>query len=155
MQHLLILGTAKAIGVSNFSQKHLEELLEDSEVPPALNQLEIHPYCQQRQLLEFCRERGIVVQAHSPFASGAYGLLKDPVLTAIAQRVNKSVGQVILRWHVQEGRAVIPKSSSASRIAENLSLFDFELSEDDLAAIRALEPTECPRRVCPDPTSLV
>lgn len=153
---LLDKGAARAIGVSNFTIAHLRQLLEDVPEPayrPTLNQVEIHPYCRDPELEAFCREQGIVVTAYAPFASGAFGLLQDPALAAIAARHGKSVGQVVLRWHVQSGRTALPKSSKAKRMAENRGIYDFVLSRDEMQAIDALGAGEA-RRTCPDPASV-
>lgn len=148
-------GTARAIGVSNFSVTHLQQLLEDApDCPPMVNQVEVHPYCRDPILEAYCRDHGIVLTAYAPFASGTFGLLTDPVIIDIAQRHGKSAGQVILRWHLQRGRAVLPKSSSPERLRHKLEVFDFALPDDELAAIDALGTGE-PRRTCPDPGTLV
>ncbi|MGI9824939.1 aldo/keto reductase [Agromyces sp. Marseille-Q5079] len=139
-------GRVRAIGVSNFMPEHLEELLKVSEVVPAVNQIEVHPYFQQRELLELDTERGILNQAWSPiggitfYRDGVGGsTLEDPVITTIAEAHGKSPAQVMLRWHLQEGRSAIPKSTKAHRIAENFDVFDFELTADELARIDALD----------------
>lgn len=149
-------GAARAIGVSNFTIKHLRQLMEDVPEPefrPTINQLEIHPYCRDPELESFCREQGIVVTAYAPFASGAFGLLKDPTLTAIAEQHGKSPGQVVLRWHVQSGRTALPKTSKPSRMVENSEIYDFALSDDEMRSIDALGEGE-PRRTCPDPATV-
>lgn len=156
LETILEQGTARAIGVCNFTQQHLEELFEDCTVRPMVNQIEIHPYCQQPELVKFCEDNQILVEAYAPFASGAHNVLKDPVLLDIASRNERSIGQVILRWQVQQGHCVVPKSSSLARMAENQAVFDFELSAEDMAAIAALgEPNVAARRTCPDPASIV
>ncbi len=147
-------GAARAIGVSNFTVQHIEHLIEDVPgVRPMVNQIEVHPYCRDARLEEFCRENEIVVTAYAPFASGAFGLLEDPVLVQIAEKHGVGVGQAILRWHLQQGRTVLPKSSSEKRMRGNLDLFSFELDADDMAAIDALGAGEA-RRTCPDPATL-
>lgn len=132
---------------------HLEELLTYAVVKPAVNQIEVHPYCQPHDILEYCAANGIVVEAYAPFASGAFGLLKDPVISAIAEAVGKSVAQVILRWHVQSGRVALPKSTNPARIPSNLEV-DFELSAEQMAAITALGAGEA-KRTCPVPESIL
>lgn len=147
-------GAARAIGVSNFTVHHLQQLLEDIPEPerrPTVNQVEIHPYCRDPELEDFCRAQGIVVTAYAPFASGALGMLQDPTLTAIAERHGKTPGQIVLRWHVQSGRTALPKTSKAERMAENQAIDDFALSDDEMQAIDALGTGE-PRRTCPDPS---
>jgi len=148
-------GAARAIGVSNFTMQHLEQLIED--VPgtrPMVNQLEVHPYCRDPRLEAFCRDHDIVVTAYAPFASGAFGLLKDPVLLKIAAKHDVGVGQAILRWHLQQGRTVLPKSSSLKRMRSNLDLFSFELDAEDMAAIDALGSGEA-QRTCADPAAVL
>jgi len=148
-------GTARAIGVSNFSAGHLEQLLEDSpEVRPMVNQVEVHPYCRDAALETFCRNNDIVVTAYAPFASGAFGLLADPLLRSIADDHGVSPGQVVLRWHLQSGRTVLPKSSNSRRMRENLEIFGFSLSEKELEAIDALGDGET-RRTCADPAAVL
>jgi diketogulonate reductase-like aldo/keto reductase len=156
-EHFLKLGTARAIGVCNFTAEHLTQLMEDGvDVAPMVNQVELHPYCQDLKLEAFCKSKGIVLEAYAPFASGAFGLLQDPVVSDIAVRHNKNCGQVILRWHLQLGHVVLPKSTSAERIASNLEIFDFELSQDEMLAITSLQPEAvAPRRTCPDPASIL
>ena len=133
-------GRVKAIGVSNFLAHHISELLESSQTVPAVNQVELHPYFQQTELREFHAAHGIVTEAWSPLAQGA--VLSDPVIVGIAERLGRSPAQVVLRWHVQLGNVVIPKSVTPERQAENIALFDFELSDADMAAIGALDRGE-------------
>lgn len=149
-------GAARAVGVSNFTIGHLRQLLEDVPEPerrPVLNQVEIHPYCRTPELEAFCRKQGIVVTAYAPFASGAFGLLRDPALVAIAERHGKTTGQVVLRWHVQSGRTALPKTSKAKRMAKNRDIYDFALSDEEMWAIDALGAGEA-RRTCPDPSAV-
>jgi 2,5-diketo-D-gluconate reductase A len=129
-------GRAHSIGVSNFLVDHLERVLDECEVVPAVNQIEIHPYFQQRDLVEFGSGHGIATEAYSPIAQGA--VLDDAVISAIADEVGRSPGQVVLRWHIQHGFVVFPKSSHPERIRENFELFDFELSREQLARIDGL-----------------
>ncbi|ESQ16976.1 MAG TPA: aldo/keto reductase [Chromatiaceae bacterium] len=150
-------GAARAIGVSNFTIAHLRQLMEDVPEPerrPMVNQVEIHPYCRDPELEAFCREQGIVVSAYAPFASGAFDLLHDPELVAIAEGYDKSPGQVVLRWHVQSGRTALPKTSKAQRMAENRDIYDFALSDEEMRRIDALGVGEV-RRTCPDPSTIV
>ncbi|MEV8180845.1 aldo/keto reductase [Specibacter sp. NPDC078692] len=130
-------GRVRAIGVSNFEPEHLSQLLDATDVIPAVNQIELHPWLAQHRLRALHAELGITTQAWSPLARGA--LLTDPVLLALAAETGKSVAQLVLRWHVQSGHLVIPKASSAARIAENLNVFDFSLTDDQLTAINALD----------------
>lgn len=145
-------GAARAIGVSNFTVGHLKELAE-AEVKPMVNQVEVHPYCRDPELESWCREQGIVVTAYAPFASGAFDMLKDPALVSIAEAHGVSTGQVVLRWHLQSGRTVLPKSSNPERMRQNLDLHGFALSADEMAAIDALGGGE-PRRTCGDPNTI-
>jgi 2,5-diketo-D-gluconate reductase A len=130
-------GRAKSIGVSNFTVAHLTRLLAETDVVPAVNQIELHPEFQQREITAFGREHGIATEAWSPLAHGA--LLKDQAVQAIADAHGKSLAQVILRWHIQLGNIIFPKSNSRERIVENFEIFDFELSDDEQASITDLE----------------
>jgi 2,5-diketo-D-gluconate reductase A len=131
-------GRVRAIGVSNFHPPHLRRLLEETSIVPAINQIELHPLLPQAELRAFHVEHGILTEAWSPLARGG-AVLSDPVIIAIAERVGKTAAQVILRWHIELGNVVIPKSVTPSRIRENLEVFDFGLTGDDLAAIAELE----------------
>lgn len=137
----------RAIGVSNFQIPHLERLLDGSGVVPAVNQVELHPYLQQAELRAFHAEFGLRTEAWSPLAKGG-ALLEDPVVTDIAERLGRSPAQVVLRWHVQLGNIVIPKSVTPARIRQNAAVFDFALGDADLAALADLEQG---RRTGPDP----
>ena len=144
LETLLADGKLRAIGVSNFLPVRLERLLNETEVVPTVNQIEVHPYTQQRELQDFNRAHGILTQAWSPIGglrtySNGDTPLTNPTIVAIGEAHGKSPAQVMLRWHIQEGRQVIPKSVKPARIAENFDVFDFELSGDELAAIDALE----------------
>ncbi|HTZ42921.1 MAG TPA: aldo/keto reductase [Jatrophihabitans sp.] len=140
-------GRVRAIGVSNFHVPHLERLLGETSVVPAVNQIELHPALPQAELRAFHAEHGIVTEAWSPLARGG-DVLSAPAVLAIADRVGKSPAQVVLRWHLQLGNVVLPKSVTPSRIRENLELFDFSLTDEDLAAIATLETGE---RIGPNP----
>ena len=146
LETLLADGKVRAIGVSNFMPAHLNRLLEATGVVPAVNQIEVHPYFQQPELLAANAEHGIVSQAWSPiggitfYRDGSHGsTLDDPTITAIARAHGKSAAQVMLRWHLQHGRQVIPKSVTPTRIAENFDVVDFTLTGAELAAIDALD----------------
>ncbi|MCI2957580.1 aldo/keto reductase [Agromyces atrinae] len=138
-------GAVRAIGVSNFMVDHLERLLDETSVVPTVNQIEVHPYFQQRAVQQFGDERGILTQAWSPiggitsYRDSARRSFDEPVILSIGEKYGKSAAQVMLRWHIQEGRQVIPKSTKPERIAENIDVFDFELSAEELAQIDALE----------------
>ncbi|MGW8946881.1 aldo/keto reductase [Streptomyces koyangensis] len=140
-------GRARAIGVSNFLPEHLERLINATSVIPAVNQIELHPHLQQRAAREYHAEQGITTEAWSPLGQGK-GLLEVPAVVAIARKHNVTPAQVVLRWHVQLGNVAIPKSVTPSRIVENIDIFSFELDEEDMAAIRALNED---RRLGPDP----
>ncbi|MEV2194086.1 aldo/keto reductase [Streptomyces phaeochromogenes] len=130
-------GRAKAIGVSNFLPEHLEKLIEATSVIPAVNQIELHPHLQQHASREYHAEQGIATEAWSPLGSGK-GLLEVPAIVAIAQKHNRTPAQIVLRWHIQLGNVVIPKSVTPSRIKENIDVFGFSLDTEDIAAISAL-----------------
>ena len=140
-------GRIRAAGVCNFQPAHLQRLLDETGELPALNQIELHPRLQQAELRAFHAQHGVVTEAWSPLASGG-DLLADPVIAGIAQRLSRTPAQVILRWHLQLGNVVIPKSVTPARIAENFAIFDFELEPADLAAIEGLNRDE---RTGPDP----
>lgn len=146
MEKLYKDGKVKAIGVSNFHIHHLEDLMKDAEVKPMVDQVECHPQLTQRELKAFCDEQGIQMEAWSPLAQGQ--LLDNPVLKEIAERHNKSVAQVILRWDLQYGIVTIPKSIKEHRIIENADVFDFELSDEEMNRIFELNQDQ---RVGPDP----
>lgn len=134
-------GKVRALGVSNFLPDRILDfcLNRDIEVKPALNQLEIHPFYQRPDEIKLLQEQGIVPQAWAPFAEGMNGMFTNPVLQAIAQKHGKSVAQVILRWNLQRGVCVIPKSVHQNRMAENFAVWDFALSAEDMQAIAALD----------------
>jgi 2,5-diketo-D-gluconate reductase A len=139
-------GRARSIGVSNFQPHHLRRLHEESEITPAINQIEIHPYLTQDDVRVFCAEHQIAVEAWSPIAQGL--VLTDPTLDEIARRVGRTPAQVVLRWHIERGDIVFPKSVTPERIEENIAIFGFELSGEDVEAISALNRNE---RTGPDP----
>ncbi|WP_064203128.1 aldo/keto reductase [Brevibacillus brevis] len=139
-------GLVKAIGVSNFHVHHLEELLKDAEIKPMINQVEFHPRLSQDELRAYCKEQGIQFEAWSPLMQGQ--LLDNPVLKGIAEKHGKSIAQVIIRWDLQNGVVTIPKSTKEHRIVENASVFDFELSKEDMEMIHSLNQNH---RVGPDP----
>jgi len=130
-------GRARAIGLSNFEPHHIDALLATAEIPPAVNQVELHPYLQQRHLQTYCRANGIVLEAWSPLAKGA--VATDPVLMRIGAAHGKSPVQVTVRWLLQLGIVVIPKSVKRDRIIANADVFDFVLADDEMAEIAALD----------------
>ena len=132
-------GIAKQIGVSNFGKRHLNELLGYATVKPAVNQVEVHPYNQRRELEKIVKSHGIRFEAYSPLGKGVMGLFEDPVLLKIAQTKNKSVAAIILRWLLQRGITPIPLSRNEQRIKENLNVFDFTLTEEEMKAIAKLD----------------
>ncbi|MGW5048238.1 aldo/keto reductase [Streptomyces griseoluteus] len=142
-------GRIRAIGVSNFLPEHLERLIAETSVVPAVNQIELHPQLQQRAAREFDAEHGIATEAWSPLGQGK-GLLEVPAIVAIARKHGRTPAQVVLRWHIQLGNIVIPKSVTPSRIKENIEVFDFSLDDEDLAAIGALNED---KRLGPDPAT--
>jgi 2,5-diketo-D-gluconate reductase A len=139
-------GRARSIGVSNFQPHHLRRLHAQTQVPPAVNQIEVHPYLAQDQVRGFCSEHGIAIEAWSPIGQGLE--LDDPVISSIAERIGKTPAQVVLRWHIERGDIIFPKSVTPSRVKENLDIFDFELSGADVAEISALNKDQ---RTGPDP----
>jgi 2,5-diketo-D-gluconate reductase A len=141
---------ARAIGVSNFRVEDLELLAQETEARPTINQVELHPHFQQAELRAWHAEHGIATEAWSPLAQG--DLLDDETIVRLAESHGKAPAQVILRWHLQLGNVVIPKSVTPERIRENIDLFDFELSDGDLAAIEGLDSG---RRIGPDPATFV
>ena len=132
-------GLAKAIGVSNFEPEHLENILEAGTIVPAINQVELHPAFQQRTVRNFGEEKGILTEAWGPLGQGKYELAELPGLSDIALKHDKTIQQVTLRWHLQEGVIVFPKSSRKERLAENLDVFDFELDAEDMAMMVAMD----------------
>ncbi|GGO22387.1 aldo/keto reductase [Micromonospora parathelypteridis] len=146
LEKLLADGKVRAIGVSNFMVEHLTRLLDTAAVVPAVNQFEVHPYFQQREVEAFGAQHGILSQAWSPIGGVTFyrdgehtSTLQDPVIGDIATAHGKTPAQVMLRWHLQQGRSAIPKSTKPARIAENFGVFDFELTGEQLAAIDALD----------------
>lgn len=150
MEKLYNDGRVKAIGVCNFNEEHLQRLLDECDVVPAVNQIECHPYLQQDDLKAFCRKHDIYVESWSPLNSGGV-VLEDAKIKEIAKDYNKTPAQVILRWHLQSDSIVIPKSVTPSRIEENFDVFDFELSEDDMKKIASLNRNE---RKGPEPSEM-
>ena len=131
-------GRAKAIGVSNFDIEHLKRIMDECEVVPVVNQVECHPYLQQKELKEFCAKHNIHIESYSPLMNGR-DVLKDEVITGIAKAHGKTPAQVILRWHLQEGSIVIPKSVTPARIEENFQVFDFTLTDAEMEKISSLD----------------
>lgn len=139
-----------SIGVSNFEIPHLNELISETGVVPAVNQVELHPLHQRRELREFCAERGIAIEAWGPLSQGKSDLLERPETVAAAAAHGKTPAQVVIRWHLQHGTIVFPKTSSRERLAENANVFDFELTGAEMAAMDAMDEQ---RNFGPDPVS--
>lgn len=139
MEELYREGQSKAIGVSNFLPDRLMDLIVHNEIAPAVNQIETHPFYQQAESAAFMKEQGVQHQSWAPFAEGLNNLFGNEVLASLAEKHNKSVAQVVLRWLVQRGVVVIPKSVRKERIAENINIFDFELHSEDMEQIAALD----------------
>jgi 2,5-diketo-D-gluconate reductase A len=143
-------GLVRSIGVSNFQPDHLRRIIDETGVTPSVNQIELHPYLQQEPLRRLHEELGIVTEAWSPLAQGE--VLDDSTITSIADDHGKTPGQVVIRWHIQLGNVVFPKSVTPERIQENFDVFDFELSDDQMQALSGLEKGE---RIGPDPDTFV
>ena len=146
MEELYHDGTARSIGVSNFQAHHLNRLAAETTITPAVNQIEVHPYLAQEELRAYGSEHGIATEAWSPIAQGL--VLDDETITRIAGATGKSPAQVVLRWHIQRGDIVFPKSVTRSRVEENFAIFDFELSDEDMTDITTLDKGH---RTGPDP----
>lgn len=140
-------GGAKNIGVSNYTIRHLEDMQKYANVMPAINQVELHVFLQQPELIEYCREKGIIVEAYSPLAHGK--VMNDETIAAIAKKHGKSYAQIMLRWCIEQNLVVLAKSITPSRIQENINIFDFQLDDGDLAA---LKKTNRDLRTCWNPT---
>ena len=141
MESLVEKGLVKSIGISNFTTPMILDLLSYAHIKPVVNQIEVHPYNAQPQLIEYCRKKEIVVTAYSPLGSAGNTTdkpLADPIITAIATDYKKTPAQILIRWSLQRGLIVIPKTVTPVRIAENLNVFDFELSESEMARINGL-----------------
>ncbi|WP_433504378.1 aldo/keto reductase [Pseudonocardia halophobica] len=143
-------GKVRSIGVSNFQVPHLDRLAAETDTVPSVNQIELHPTFTQPQLRRYHRDNAIATEAWSPIGQGG-ALLKDELLTSLAEKYGKSPAQIVLRWHVQLGNVVFPKSVTPSRIAENIDVFDFELADDDVATISGLDKGDPGARLGPHP----
>lgn len=142
-------GRAKSIGVSNYTITHLEELLSECKIKPAVNQVELHVFLQQPELVNYCRDKGIKIEAYSPLAHG-YGL-DNQVLAELAKKHGKSTAQIMLRWCIEKGTIPLPKSTHAERVQENIDIFDFELDEKDMRKLAAIDEDH---RTCWNPTHI-
>ena len=132
-------GKVRAIGLSNFTVEQIREILQICQVKPAVLQTEVHPYSQEKELKKFLAQEGMVIQAWYPLGHGDKALLEEPLFAELGQKYGKSSAQIILRWHIQEGNIVIPGSKSPAHIQANFDLFDFVLTEEEMAKIRALD----------------
>ncbi len=132
-------GKVKAIGLSNFSEKMIREILEICEVKPAIIQTEVHPYSQEKQLKKFLQQEGMVIQAWYPLGHGDKALIQEPVFTELAEKYHKSNAKIILRWHIQSGNIVIPGSKNPDHIKDNFDLFDFTLTDEEMDRIAAMD----------------
>jgi diketogulonate reductase-like aldo/keto reductase len=149
MQKIKKDGKARAVGVSNYTVAHLEELLGDSEIPPDVNQVEMHPFLYQRDLIAFCEKHRIQVEAYSPLARGQR--MDDPTITSIAKQLGRTPAQIMIRWALQRRLVVIPKSVHEARIQENARVFDFTISDTDMAKLDGCDEN---LRTCWDPTDV-
>ena len=143
-------GRAKSIGVSNFMIPHLEELIQMTGLVPAINQIEVHPFLNQKELRDYCASKKILVEAYSPLAHGKR--IQDPAITKISQKYNRTNAQILIRWSIQSGMIVLPKSVKRSRIEENGSVFDFQLDNADMEYLNSLDENY---RTCWDPSEVV
>ncbi len=150
METLLKKGRCRAIGVSNFTIRHLEELIEESHVILSVNQVEFHPFLYQKELLKYCQKQGIQVEAYSPLARGER--LQDPRIASLATKYSKTPAQIMIRWGLQHSIVVIPKSTRDERIRENSQVFDFDISDDDM---RSLDSLNEDLRLNWDPTNVL
>lgn len=132
-------GKVKAIGLSNFNEKQIQEILDICEVKPAILQTEVHPYSQEKKLKEFLDKEGIVIQAWYPLGHGDKALIQESLFTELGKKYGKSNAQIILRWHIQDGNIVIPGSKNPAHIKDNFDLFDFALTDEEMAKITALD----------------
>jgi diketogulonate reductase-like aldo/keto reductase len=137
MEEIYASGKARAVGVSNYTIRHLEELLKDCKTKPAVNQVELHVFLQQPELVEYCKQHDILVEAYSPLVHGHN--MDDPTLEAIAKKYGKTVAQIMIRWCIELGTVPLPKSTHKERIEENIDVFDFKLDNDDMAKIAKLD----------------
>jgi len=150
MEQLQSDGKCKAIGVSNYTIDHLKELMANSKVKPAVNQVEFHPYLYQKELLEFCKQHDIVIEAYSPLAHGE--IVKEKKIQSISSKYNKTPAQLLIRWCIQHNLVVIPKSVSKERIRENINVFDFTISDEDMQILNGMNKNF---RSCWDPTDIL
>ncbi len=150
LEKIKVEGKAKSVGVSNFMIPHLKELLSSSSLVPAMNQVEFHPFLNDSKLLQFCQEKGILLEAYSPLAHGQK--LQDPRIGKLAASYGKTNAQILIRWSLQKGLVVIPKSVKSERIRENADVFDFQISDEDM---KSMETWNEDFRTCWDPTSVV
>ena len=132
-------GKVRSIGISNFDLKRIKKLLDNARIKPVVNQVECHPYFQQNEMKKYLTENDMIMEVYYPLGHGDKKLLTDPVLTSISEKYHKSVAQVILRWHIQEAHIVFPKSTNPAHIRDNMNIFDFTLTEEDMKKIRGID----------------
>lgn len=149
MEEIYKSGKAKAIGVSNYTITHLEEMKKYAKIPPAVNQVEFHPFLYQVELLNYCKQNNIALEAYRPLTKGKK--LNDKTIELVAKKYNKSDAQILLRWSIQHGCIPIPKSVHKERIEENAKIFDFQLAEEDMKILNGLNEN---LHLCWDPTNL-
>lgn len=138
MEELYLEGKVKAIGVCNFKQRHMEKLLNNAKIKPMVNQIEIHPLYYQKELIDFCKKEDILIEAYCPFAQMNNMLNDGGILEDIATKYNKKISQIILRWDIEQGIVPIPRTTKFERLKENIDVFDFNLSEEDIKRINSL-----------------
>ncbi len=144
-------GLVRSIGVSNFNPHHIERLKEQTGLLPSMNQIESYPYFQNQALIDYCLEIGVAITAWRPLGKLSYGILDDPVLKELSHTHGKSIAQIIIRWHLQRGLVIIPKSSHKERIHQNYEVFGFELSQEEMAQISAIDKNQ---RIGADPENV-
>lgn len=149
MEEIYASGRAKAIGVSNYMVNHLEELLNETKIVPAVNQIELHVFLQMPEVVEYCQKKGIIIEAYSPLAHAKK--MEHPTLNKIAKKYGKTNAQIMLRWCIDIGTVPLPKSTHSERIKENIDIFDFKLDKDDMSVLAKLESN---LRTCWDPTNV-
>ena len=131
-------GKVKSIGLSNFKESNLREILNIAKIKPVVNQIELHPYAQRKKLVKMCEENGIKIEAWYPIAHGDKNLINNAVFTEMAKKYNKTNAQIILRWHIQKGFIIFPRAKNPVHLEENINIFDFELSGEEMKKIDAL-----------------
>ena len=139
MEEAFSQGKVKSIGLSNFKEDHIKEILKICKIKPVINQIELHPYAQRKQLVKFCEENGIKIEAWYPIAHGDKSLIDNKVFSTMAKKYKKTNAQIILRWHIQKGYIIFPRAKNPEHIKENIDIFDFELDEEEMKLIDGLD----------------